>query len=636
MLMGAKSPLFFLFMVLCSLQLVDAQPLHPEVHLTHPNKHAANALDTLQAPGSPAVGVYYSGVPADTIRSTDAVLAESVLHWEYLLVGVQLPYTLLTDSTFNEAVVESLDILIVPEVDLLSDSSMTVLHQFVEKGGGVIASGMHAGARAEGCNASAMLADLIGASHITEVDEASSRIAQSLVGDSRLLQGIPSAFELDILPVSMCTARAGSGSGVGYQAAGTSEKATLMLSHEVGEGRVVWTGFGPQDIPPDELHQRMYQGFILNAMAYATNAASVAIRRWPAGNRSATALMQLPSSGYQPFSYRTSTDLLLSALDNASTSATFFLVSRHAQDHPDLISRMKNQGEIALVADTQKPLAGLRPELQQERLAAGKSSIESLSRTTIRGILPPSYFYDPNTLHALLNLEMEYMLSGAGTLLEPGFMPWAIELDYRDSLLAVSPSAIPSRPEPLVRLYPVLYSYDLDKPVAEEPASISALALQKRWMYRLNRTFEEVHQAGGLFIFAYEPESMGLTQERASLLNAFGNRLKTTNTWSATLGEIVDWWRLRDRITVEIERFSTHELALVVTNKNSQPVQGVTLSGVFPGFDMESARLKSGDVDITWDTTEKELILQLGKLPPGSQEIHWELERNTSDEMVVP
>ena len=641
--MDFRFPRYFLILAstyfILSFQYVGAQPLSPAIKLTQPGLHQANALSQLQVPDSSVIGIFYANASVEPGTVQDSILAESVLQWEYLLVGLKLPYTLLTDTTFSEDAIQPLRLLIVPKVNILADSSLTVIHDYVKDGGGLIASGAYAETSRGACESTGQLSRLIGASRMSAVGDVSNRIAQALVGDSPLLQGVPAGFELDILPAPLCTVSIGEGKAAGYYVTDEGEELSLIVSNQVGEGRVVWTGFGPQDIPPDGMQQKRYQGVILNALVYTTNTASIEIQKWPYGNQSATALMQLPSSGYQPFSYRTSTDLLLNALDSTSTPGTFFLVSRHAKDHPDLIHRMARQGEIALVGDTQKPLAGLRPELQQERLAAGKSHIESMAGATIRGVLPPGYFYDANTLHALVDLNIDYMLSGSGALIEPAFMPWPEELDYRDSLLIVSDSSIPyeeTGQEPLVRLQPVLYSYDLDSPVSDEPVSIASVSLQERWAFRLNRSFEDIHQSGGLFIFAYEPEAMGLTLERASLLKEFGNRLKKTNTWSATLGEIVRWWRLRDRITVKIEQFSEEEVSLVITNQNQVPVRGVSLAGVFPGFEWEKAMLNQTALDVKRSNAGERQLLHIEVLPAGSHTIRWEVPGSAAEKVEIP
>ena len=53
-----------------------------------------------------------------------------------------------------------------------------------------------------------------------------------------------------------------------------------------------------------------------SALVYAVDGSYASVRRWPNGYQSAVSFAQLPSSGYQPFSYRTSTDLLLNAFNN--------------------------------------------------------------------------------------------------------------------------------------------------------------------------------------------------------------------------------------------------------------------------------------------------------------------------------
>ena len=534
--------------------LCAAQPVHPFIELKQPSPLSSNTLDRLQAVEDPAIGVYYSRKAFRGDDEQNERASEAIKQWEYFLVGLQLPYVLISDTLFSQAKISDLDILVVPFPEALADTSLKVIQSFVEEGGGLIASG-YSGKESKNRQSNALFRELMGIEKLEPMGVRSGRIRQKLHGGHTIGKNLPIGFELDLLSNQEAfVAYVDEGRAVGPAViSGVLQPFTCMVSNVYGDGRVVWMGFSPQDVPPNSEQQQGYQELLLDAFVFASGSSHASVRRWPHGYQSASSFIQLPSSGYQPFSYRTSTDLLLQVFTKHDVDATFFVVLRHAQDHPDLLERMVKNGELGLVSDSPKPLSGLPEEMQYERLSVSKWLLENEYDQSLSGALPPGYFYDANTLHVLSQLDIKYILSDARHFQEPMFMEWENELDYRDSLVAhVSIDSLNVRiplksQDRLLRIYPSLFSYDLDVPLSkEEERVLAGASVENRWAYRLQEGFNRVHLSGGLFGFGFEPETMGLSKQRADLLDSFVGSLSGHNTWVVSLDTVIDWWRGRD------------------------------------------------------------------------------------------
>ena len=341
----------FLFLLLGSacVQFVHAQSVHPSLSLGHPTVHSANSLELLRDSAQVRVGLYVSEHAIQASQEHQDILRESTKQWEYFLVGLGMPYRLLSDSALHHTNINAYSLIIALLPESVADSSLSVIQDYVHEGGGVIASG-YVGASPTKKTAPRQMnpfAQFVGAQIIAPHAKGATGAIQPIDNKHPVFQGLPLGAELQLLP-----------SPYAYVASNQEWEGTMILPRVYGAGRMVWLGFNPQDIPVYDEAQRIHQGLTINAMAYATRSVHVVVGRWPEGHLSAVSFAQLPSAGYQPFFYRTSSSLLLEAFEKQGAPSTFFLVARHMRDHPDLLKRMANVGELALVADTQKPLAG--------------------------------------------------------------------------------------------------------------------------------------------------------------------------------------------------------------------------------------------------------------------------------------
>ncbi|MBX2820298.1 MAG: polysaccharide deacetylase family protein, partial [Rhodothermaceae bacterium] len=549
----------------------------------------------------------------------------------YFLVGLQVPYVLISDTLFSRSKISALDILVVPFPETLADTSLKVIQSFVEEGGGLIASG-YSGKESKNRQSNALFRALTGIEKLEPMGVRSGRIRQKLQGGHMIGKNLPIGFELDLLSNQEAyVAHVDEGRAVGPAViSGDIQSFTCMVSNAYGEGRVVWMGFSPQDVPPNSEQQRGYQELLLDAFVFASGSSHASVRRWPQGYQSASSFIQLPSSGYQPFSYRTSTDLLLQVFTKHDVQATFFVVLGHAQDHPDLLERMVENGELGLVSDSPKPLSGLPEEMQYERLSVSKWLLENEYEQSLSGALPPGYFYDANTLHVLSRLDIKYILSDARHFQEPMFMEWENELDYRDSLVArvEVDSLMESTPQKdhdrLLRIYPSLFSYDLDVPLSkEEERVLGGASFENRWAYRMREGFNRVHLSGGLFGFGFEPETMGLSKQRADLLDSFVGSLSGHNTWVAPLDAVIDWWRGRDSVSVFLEEVSGTLAALRIENGGDKVLEGVSLDLYLPDVDGGEFEIDAGELQVSIvEQTGSTYLVQVQRLPKGEHMIN--------------
>lgn len=644
-LCGCLLGVFALFVGPGTIEL-SAQSVHPEVYLSRPTATTYTRLSQFRTGDKPKVGLYYSRGTIELNQVLAPTVEEAVKQWELLLVGMELPYVVLEDTSLVRAIDDNIELLIMPGAEVLSDQHRAVIRTYLKQGGGLIASGRLGFFDERGVlQNDRFYREIFSAEPSIDLPDSLNGLIQVLQGGHPPTNGIAPGFKLNVSRPALGMAvlpleSQPMGYIISYQQGiqlieDAFNVSTLLLKGEYGAGRFVWFGFNPQDVSLEEQQQAVYQGLVLNSMAYVAGVPALSVRRWPHGFTSASSFAVLPTLGYRPYAYRIGMDLVLGAMERAKVKSTYFMIADRATDHPDLLERIYAQGEIALTSDTDAMLAKQPEDQQYNRIRIGIDKLTSAD-SDVSGFYPPGGFYDPNTLRAMIDLNLDYMLSDAKALNVPVFLKWEDELDYRDVLLAIesdsafseelavhqigSGEPVPESEREIITFHPSLYSYALD----DRSGVSGPTDVQANWSKRLEDNFQQQHSAEGLFLFAFEPETMGLTQQRAQVLEDFGRFIRTQNTWIATLDDMAAWWSSRRRVSVEISKIDAEGYTFQVENAGDEHIEGLSIDFYMDGTAHRILDLKAGGLDV-WSKRDREnMLLVIEDLPPGTHQIRLE------------
>lgn len=667
--------------LMLGLQVSHGQAVHPDIYLNQSSHSTYNNLSQLRSADEPEIGLYYA---ARTIQQNPELkkdVEDALKQWELFLLGMNLPYKVLADTTMDRAIDEPIRILIMPAAEVLSSGQRNSIRNYLARGGGLIASGRVGFWDERGVlQKDRFFKEIFSADPGVELPESLFSVVQLVQGGHPVTEGVPPGYLLKLavpaLGVSAFPENSNAlGSLVVYntEEVGLSREqiasSSMMIAGEfkpddvasdsvnqdsVKAGRFVWTGFNPQNVSLEPEQQAIYQTMVVNALAYVSGTTAVSIRRWPHGFSSASSLAVLPSVAYQPLAYRTGMDLILSALSEARIEATYFVITDRATEHPDMLERMAEQGEIAMSADTEKMLAWQSQTQQNSRLNQASLNLAKYT-SDIKGLYPPGGFFDASTFRAMVNQEYAYLLSDNQRQQAPAFLDWEKELDYRDKLLSTAEEAkeeadwldgqilykhvvdlqgneqeaLPSldfetetsteiqKRKDLVSFYPTLFSFGL----GGNNTYPGTGALSDDWKASLESNFNALHQTSGLFLFAFEPETMGLTQLRAKILEDFGRYIRTQNTWIATLGEMSAWWKERSQVDVALQMVNQAGFVLELNNRNEKAVEGISLDIELPGVGDKLINIDSDELDAWTKVDSDKVLLVIESLPPGKHQV---------------
>jgi peptidoglycan/xylan/chitin deacetylase (PgdA/CDA1 family) len=116
------------------------------------------------------------------------------------------------------------------------------------------------------------------------------------------------------------------------------------------------------------------------------------------------------------------TDKLLRLFDDYDTKVTFFIVTRLAEEYPDLIRRISREGhEIASHTRSHRSLPELTQEELREEIAGSKEDLESIVDCSIQGFRAPTCEIDSRAYRSLVSAGYNYSSSVMPSVPIPGF-----------------------------------------------------------------------------------------------------------------------------------------------------------------------------------------------------------------------
>ena len=592
-----------------------AQAVDPTLTLAHPAPGVSHATGNLLNSDEPRVALLISEQARGNTDLSRARARDAVYYWEVFLLGLQLPYQTVQDGDIGKISHKDYDLVIMPSAHALSGRQRKNLLRFVERGGGVIASGSMGQMDERGRDVQdSFFAELLGAEFVSRLPEQPFGLLHSLDAASPVGQGVPPGFRLNLSPIQNLTAArvvTGTALGTPFSYSGRDDDRladlTLAVINRRGDGWAMWTRFGPQDVSRERAHQAAYQRMMVNAIAKLTGARTVSVRPWPELSRSALAIAALPTVGFEPLSYLAGWEEFLGLMGTTDVPGTFYFTTGEAAGFPDIVAEAGRLGEVAVAGETDNVLLGQPFEVQAGRMAAAKNALGGIQV----GIYPPGGYQDGNSLRAAVEGGFNYLLLPNTGSLAPTTNRWWEDVDYR-ALQATATEQVDlaflrsrrrQAREPRQR-----------EAVEPSPAVLMPLdASSKGYVQRFN----EIEAAGGLYILPFYPESERVGSVRTAQLRDVLALAQERGTWTATVNDMLRWWTQMGGVSVETIESDGDVFVFDVNNRGSEAVTGLTLELDLGdvGFDSLEGDI---DADLVAGDIEGTYLLLIDRLPRGT------------------
>ncbi|MGH7476809.1 MAG: polysaccharide deacetylase family protein [Longimicrobiales bacterium] len=483
-----------------------------------------------------------------------ATLDTIVRAWRDALAEIGAEVSIVSPAELRRAA--SARVLVIPASPCLSVATREAIERAGARGQGLLVTGA-VGIHDAGCRplGYGLLVSLTGASRAQELrDRSAVYIAVPYGGPLSL--DVPPGARVAAHPAGQIALRGATRDAIYSRydlrpapADGSPLLDAAMTRHAYRGARVVYWGFELRDVVDAPWNRAITALLVRNSVAWAAALPLAAAEPWPHGRRAAVVLAQETE---EPFADAHHAADSLSAI---GIPATFFIASRGAAEHRQLVESLRSRGEVSSHTEYHGMLGGRPADEQRARLQTTQREMTALIGRPVAGLRPPEEQFDRATMAGWLAAGGSYLL-GAN--------------DWR----SVAPELLPIGRDTLV-LVPRIATDDL----ARDPGFARDTESAER---SLSDEFAHVRALGGLYTLSYHSRLLGRPEHvplLARLARSFAN---DTTVWVAPGSAVADWWKARASLKAVVRAPRTNRLDLTVRNRSALPIWGAVVRVTLP------------------------------------------------------
>jgi peptidoglycan/xylan/chitin deacetylase (PgdA/CDA1 family) len=438
-------------------------------------------------------------------------------------------------------------VLVVPASPCLTVDAREAIDAIISRGGGVILTGLtgidDAGCRPIGFGL------IVGSTDASRADTLETRAMTyvTIPAGSPLTADIPPGSRIDLDPGRQVALRV-RGRDAFYSdyflqpqpAGGAPLLDAAMTRAQLGRGRLVYWGFELRDVVQLPWDQAVAGLLVRNAIAWAAGLPIASLEPWPNGHMAAASIAGDLEASFTNAQY---------AADSLSAShirSTFFLTSDLAQRYGRLSRDLANTGEIGSHTENHRLLGGLPASVQRDRLETTQHDLARLLGLPVDGLRPPQEQFDLATLSAWLSVGGRYVFgANDGRSASPELLRIG-----RDTLVLIGRVG----------------SDDFAAAAAthRDPAKMASL---------FGAEYERVRALGGVYALSYHSQLLATPRLVPALARMARTIAADSGVWTATLGQIADWWRARAQVETQV-RMRGDGFDVTVRNRGERLVRG--------------------------------------------------------------
>jgi peptidoglycan/xylan/chitin deacetylase (PgdA/CDA1 family) len=494
--------------------------------------------------------------------------------WGNFLKQKNVVFDVVSQDDFANKNLDTYDILVLPFAVCLSDKDIAKIKEFASiENKGIILDG-YTGARDENgkWREASFLSEIIGGYSIKEVkNEGGSGSTASIIldGNSLLSSNIAPGFRLEVntynapLSAGIIEPRVEidgywEETPIVYKKKVSSSETGIVHGKYIG-ARFVWLGFTMGAVTGNLADQKAWKSLLDNIFNYVSLWPIVYKDRWPGGKKTAVLFAEDTEDKFE-------NALNAAALfTEKNIPCTFFCVPELAKKYEKVFFSLYSHKNFEIGLHGIEVYQGQSLKTQEERLRAGKDTLEKIIGKNIRGFRPPLAVYDKNTVQALLKLNYDYI---AG-----------------DDLKQASPETIiVKKNKGLSFGKNILFLTKFPKTSNDDYDIFERYKMQDKakMLELLKQDFDNIHKVGGLYYYSFHTQLMA-EEEYVDVLAKFIDYVKEKDVWITTFSEANDWsvkWSLG--IDISSVQVSPNRTSIKVTNNSFNNVENVKINMLLP------------------------------------------------------
>ena len=299
--------------------------------------------------------------------------------------------------------------------------------------------------------------------------------------------------------------------------AGGNDLQTRLYAKAMGDGRLVWLDFSPnQTDHTDGINTEYFDGVLASVFRYLNKETYQSIATWPQAKPFA-ALIEEDTEDQFAEAERVS-DFFL----ENNYPITWFMLSNLAQKNRALVRKLAESGQVACHGDNHRAFTLNDAMLQTERMALCQKMLLEITGKLAVSFRPPQEKHSDGTLDAMVNNGFTHYIANHGV----------------DRFVPI-----------------IMRSKETGKELISVPRMVNddfALWVEMEAGERLSKrvTSQEINYVkavNGLYMFSFHSQFMS-EDKYFSVVQHVANNVHKAGAYFATAQDISSWWKLRTQL----------------------------------------------------------------------------------------
>jgi len=524
----------------------------------------SNIIEDFLFGKEPEVAILYSDYTENMLPVGSTWLNDNIATWKKFLEDQKLKYEIISDQNIEDGKLSKYKLVVLPGTKSISDREALQIKKYLENGGSVFATGGIGSFSNDGkWRGWEYLNQVFGLqfSHEIKPDEFSK--IHTVCGSLPITANIPTGFPLKVatwdrpMAVEVLDPRTTQVSfWYNYRmddglVREEIKKSAGIAYGKFGRGRFMWMGFELNSIIGVQEDYIFFERLFSNSINWLMYAPIAYVRDWPTGYEAAAVIMPVLSGSPEKINN------LLPIIKSEGISATFFVNPELAESNSDIVRKVSAYGEIGALVDIGY-LASINDKSnklnsyndQLNKLSSAKNRLERITGSTVSGVLPFYGLFDNNTLTAVINSNLKYVLTDS--LTDRSVPKTIIRGDNR--IITMTKTARDD--------YEVIRDF--------------GLALPEFQFYTYQEDLDRVLFEGGMYILKLHTDYQ-CREDYVGVVKDVIKELKKKKFWISTATEIQKWYEKRDYIEIRTDRRGKTRVALKVSNPGVEAINNLVI-----------------------------------------------------------
>jgi len=524
----------------------------------------SNIIEDFLFGKEPEVAILYSDYTENMLPVGSTWLNDNIATWKKFLEDQKLKYEIISDQNIEDGKLSKYKLVVLPGTKSISDREALQIKKYLENGGSVFATGGIGSFSNDGkWRGWEYLNQVFGLqfSHEIKPDEFSK--IHTVCGSLPITANIPTGFPLKVatwdrpMAVEVLDPRTTQVSfWYNYRmddglVREEIKKSAGIAYGKFGRGRFMWMGFELNSIIGVQEDYIFFERLFSNSINWLMYAPIAYVRDWPTGYEAAAVIMPVLSGSPEKINN------LLPIIKSEGISATFFVNPELAESNSDIVRKVSSYGEIGALVDIGY-LASINDKSnklnsyndQLSKLSSAKNKLERITGSPVSGVLPFYGLFDNNTLTAVINSNLKYVLTDS--LTDRSVPKTIIRGDNR--IITMTKTARDD--------YEVIRDF--------------GLALPEFQFYTYQEDLDRVLFEGGMYILKLHTDYQ-CREDYVGVVKDVIKELKKKKFWISTATEIQKWYEKRDYIEIRTDRRGKTRVALKVSNPGVEAINNLVI-----------------------------------------------------------